>query len=136
GHGAANGANLVVREWRGAPDAVLEVAALDELHDDERRSRLGLFADVVDRDDVRMAQPGRRARFTSESLEEFGFVGKLRVEGFHRDVGVGKPALCFQDYGHATTSDFSDEPIAPAEHAVGALQAHRRPTSSSGSSST
>ena len=45
----ANGPNLVVGQRRGLANAVLQIAAVDQLHDDERRLRLGVFADVVDR---------------------------------------------------------------------------------------
>ena len=69
-----------------------------------------------------MAQPRRGARFASEALEEFGIVGELGVQQFDRDVAIEQRVLRLPDHGHAAASDLANQPIAPAEDAVGARE--------------
>ena len=80
-------------------------------------------------------QPGRGTRFASEPLEEFGVDGKLRVEQFDGHAAVEQAVVRLPDDGHAAPRDLADQAIAAAQDAVGALQAHSRPPSSTGSSS-
>src|SRR5258708_7702082 len=134
GERGAESANLVVGQRRGALNAFLQVAAIDQLHDDERRARFGVLAHVEDGDDVRVAQAGSSARLTPKALEEFRVFGKLRVEQLDRDGSVEQRVLGLPDRAHATAGNLLDQPIAAAEHPPGALDAQSEPTSSGSTS--
>src|SRR5690349_21257750 len=125
----ADGTNLAVRERRGRPDTVLEVAAFHQLHDDVRRP--SVFSDVVDGDDIRMAQPGGSTCFAPESFEKLGVARKLRVQQFDRHRTVQQRVFGAPHRGHAASGDFAQQSIAPAQDALGI--GHKRVTSSSGS---
>ena len=58
-----------------ARDALREILALDELHDERQRVRR--FFEAVDLCDVWMIQRGERPRFTFEAGDAFRIRGKL-----------------------------------------------------------
>src|SRR5712691_8724115 len=134
GKGGAQCANLVVGQWRGALNAVLQVAAIDQFHDDERRTRFGVLAHVEDGDDVRVAQAGGGARLTPKALEEFRVFGKLRVEQLDGDGSVEEGVFGFPDRAHPAPGNLADQPVAAAEHPPGALDGQSEPTSSGSTS--
>src|SRR5437763_1221922 len=123
--------NFVIGERRRALDVVLQVATLDQLHDDERRARFGVLADVINGDDVRVTQARGRARLTSEAFEKFWLIGELRVEHLDSNMSVEQRVVRLPNSPHAASGDLADEPVATTEHAP----AHSRPTSSTGASS-
>ena len=49
-------------------EAILELAAVDELHRDEPRAVV--LVEIVDRDDVRMIEPARRLRFAAKARDD------------------------------------------------------------------
>src|SRR5229473_2724186 len=134
GNGGAQCANLVVGQWRGALNAVLQVAAIDQFHDDERRTRFGVLAHVEDGEDVRVAEAGGGARLTPKPLEEFRVFGKLRVKQLDGDGSVEQRVFGLPDRAHATAGNLANQPIAAAKHAPGALDAQSEPTSSGSAS--
>src|SRR5260370_29526247 len=131
---AAPRARISLSGRRGARNALLQVAASDELHDDERRARFGVLAHVEDGNDVRVAQAGGRARLTPKALEEFRVFGKLRMEQLDGDGSVEQRVLGLPDHAHATAGNLADQPIAAAEHPPGALDAQSEPPSSGSTS--
>ena len=52
-----------------------------------------------------MAELRRRARFASESFEEFGIGGELGVQQLERDVPIEQRVLGFPDHCHAAAGD-------------------------------
>ena len=128
-------ADFAIGKRRRATDEVLQVAALDELHDDVGRTRFGVLADVIDRNDVWVAQTRRGASFTPEALEELGIIGVLWMEQLDRDASIQQGVVRLPDRGHATAGDLAEQLVATSEHALGAWQAHNRLTSSSASAS-
>ena len=133
GQSRADRTDLTVRERRGATDAVLQVATLDQLHDDERRARFRVLADVVDRHDVRMAQARRGTRLASKALEGLGIACVLRVQQLDGYAPIQQRILRLPDGRHPAPRDLADQTVAPAEHALAASRAHKRLTSSSAS---
>src|SRR6185436_3229192 len=74
------------RRQRALVDHRAEVGALDVLHHDVRRVRIG--ADFVDGDDVRVVQRRRRARFVGEARERVAVRRYLRREHLDRDAAA------------------------------------------------
>ena len=73
-------------------------AAVDVLHDDE--VRVGVFAPVVDRDDVRVAQLGGVLRLATEAFDEAGVDRKLRKQHFERHGPIEQGVLGQVDVSH------------------------------------
>ncbi len=72
------------RERRLLGDELLEVLPLDVLHRDERGVRLGVLADVVHRDDVRVGQDPRGLGFAEEPLLELSLLDVVLAHGADR----------------------------------------------------
>jgi hypothetical protein len=85
-----------------AVQVVLEVIALDELHD--QKSDVAVAVGVIDADDVGMLQPCGRTRLGAKARFVFGggFLGQvLDLDGLdgHAPVQVGIPALINDAHG-------------------------------------
>ncbi len=87
----------------GFRDAVLERAALHELHGEEVRALV--LADVVDRDDVRMVQGRGGARFGLETAYELGVRGEACAEDFDGDAAVEARLYGEVDLAHSAATD-------------------------------
>ena len=68
-----------------------QVGAVDEVHDDEVRAPGGT-TEPLRPDDVRMMQPGDRARLADESPDDPGMLQEGFPEEFHGDVAA-RPVL-------------------------------------------
>ena len=91
-------------------DQLLQRAALDVLHHDVVRA-VGDAA-VVDRDDVRVREPGGVRRLAAEALDELLVVRVPLVEDLHRDVAAELLVLGEPDVGHAARAELALEPVA------------------------
>jgi hypothetical protein len=92
--------------------------AFEEFHAEELLAVV--FADLVDRDDVRVVQVGRRLGFGLEALE-FGFGGELAgANHLQRDDAVEGPVARLIDDPHAAAGDgfqqFVVAEAAPLQH--------------------
>ena len=108
----------LARRQRAAPAQDRgEVLPVDQLHDDVRAA--GVLAEVVDRDDVGVAERGGRLGLLPEARREVGVAQVLRTEQLERDVatelGIGgavdgrHPAAAQQlDQAVAATQGLSD----------------------------
>ena len=86
----------------GAQD-VGERAAVDVLHGDEVGA--GVLAPVVDADDVRVAEVGRRLRLAPEALDEVGVDGELGEQHLDGDLAVEQAVAPEEHVGHAAAPD-------------------------------
>src|SRR6185437_15864073 len=107
----ARGIRRRKRALRAQPFA--ERLALDIAHDEEDEA--ADLADAVNRHDVRMRQPGGRARFAEESLARLGADGEMRREDFDGDVAVELYVAREIDDSHAAAAELSFERILAGE---------------------
>ena len=107
------------------PDELFERASLHVLHDDEVRAvRL---TSVVDRDDVRMREPGGMRRLAAEALDELLVVRVAVVQDLDRDAPAQLLVLREVDVGHAAAAELACDPVAAGEEGSGegVLDGHR-----------
>ena len=90
--------------------------AVDELHDDEVGA--GVLAPVEDRDDVRVAQLGRRLGLSAEALDEGRIDAQLGEEDLERHRPVEQLVVGPVDLGHAATGDQVRQLVATREDAL------------------
>ena len=85
---------------------LLEVPALDVLHRDVDQPRLGVLADVVDRDDTGMVEAARGLRLADEALSEFvGVVGvEIDSHGFQRHPAIDDRVPRPVDHAHGAST--------------------------------
>ena len=76
-----------------------EIHAIDELH--EQVEEAAAFAEVVDADDVRVAELCEGAGFAGEALGKAGLRGERGREDFQSDEPVELWLPCFEDDAHA-----------------------------------
>ena len=76
----------VIKPDRATRDALRQVLALDEFHD-QRTNTIGFF-ETVDRGDVRMVQRRERLRFAREPGEPVGIVRKRVRKDFECDIAI------------------------------------------------
>ena len=85
-------------------DLLLERAAREVLHDDERA--LAVLADVVDRDDVRIArEPGHGERLAREALAHRRVLGVALRENLHGHGAAERRVRRPEDLAHAAPPD-------------------------------
>src|SRR4051794_22383949 len=84
-------------------DERLQVLAVDVLEDDELLTVL--LAAIDHRDDVRVRQPGDRARLAAEPLDVLAVVRVLRVQHLQRDLAVKQRVVRAVHAGHAAGAD-------------------------------
>ena len=90
-----------------------EVAAVDQLHDDERVARV--HAVVEDVDDVRMVQRGGGLRLLAEARHEGGVAAVLGAQHLDRDVAAELGVVGPVDGRHAALAEQLDQAVAAAE---------------------
>ncbi len=95
---------------------LLEGAALQVLHRDVVGA-LGLAA-VVDRDDVRMRQPGRVLRLAAEALDELLVLRVAVVEHLQRHAAAQLLVLGEVDVRHPAGAQLADHLVAAVENLV------------------
>jgi len=93
--------HLLQRKWL-APDTVLKRYAIQELHDYE--SKTVLFADVVNRADVRMIECGGGFCFPPEAFECSAVVGKILRKEFQRNKTAQRDVFGLVDHAHTTAT--------------------------------
>ena len=91
-------------------DPVLEGLARHVFEDDVGVA--GVLARVDHLDDVRMREPGYRARLAPETLELVGLVGYLAVQDLDRDLAVESLVDAEVDGRHAAAAELRLEPVA------------------------
>ena len=97
-------------------DQLLQRAAVEVLHRDVVRP-LRLAA-VVDRDDVRLREPGRVLRLAAEALDELLVGGVAVVEDLDRDAAAELLILREVDVRHPTRAELADDLVAAVEERV------------------
>ena len=107
-------------------EQLLERAPLEVLHRDVVGA-LGLAA-VVDRDDVRVREPGGVLRLAAEALDELLVAGVPVVEDLDRDAPAELLVFGEIDVRHAARAELPDDQVAPVEEPVdeGIARGHRR----------
>ena len=93
-----------------------EVAAVDQLHDDERVARL--HAVVEDVDDVRMAQRGGRLRLLAEAGDERRVAAVLGAQNLDRHVAAQLRVVAAKDGRHAALAEQLDQAVAAGRGSV------------------
>ena len=101
-----------------AGDQVLERAAVEILHGDERMAVL--LRDFVNRADVGMIQRGSGSRFATEPFKRLRVAGDVLGKEFQRNEAAELVVLGFVDDAHTSTAEFLDHSI------VGDGEADRR----------
>jgi hypothetical protein len=98
--------------WQGAllVDELFEGEAFEVLHDDKVGAVV--VTDVVDDDDIGMAELGSRAGLSLEALDELLVEGELGREDLDGHVAIEGRLEGAVDHGHAPTSQLFDDLIA------------------------
>ncbi len=89
-------------------ESLRERLAADELHRDEVQA--GVAVDLVDRDDVRMVEGGRRLGFAGEAFAAEG-VGEPFGEDLQGDVAIEAGVAGAPDDAHAAFSGLFDDQV-------------------------
>ena len=90
-----------------------EVLPVDQLHDDVRAARV--LAEVVDGDDVGVAERGRRLGLRAETRREIGIAQVLRTEQLERDVATELGIGGAVDGRHPAAAQQLDQAVAAAQ---------------------
>jgi hypothetical protein len=88
----------------------IEGLALDELHGIEEHSPV--LADLEDRDDIGVVQPGRGPCLAAEPLLAAGVLADGGGEDFQRDVPAQGELLGLVDDPHAAPADLAEDAVA------------------------
>ena len=102
---------------------LLEIRAIDQLHDDVIAARLRVDARVVDGHDVRVVERGRVARLAPESIHELRVFGKARAQDLDRDIAVEEFVMRKVHDRHPALADHLEQPVAASENALGQYHA-------------
>ena len=100
------------KDGRACPDPGRQVAALDELRDDEAQAVLGA-AHVEDRHDVGVVQAGQDAGFGEVRLELLGLGDAFRVRHLDGDRAVEFIVMGQIDPPEPALTEPTDDPVAP-----------------------
>ena len=92
--------HLLDRQPADAAQALVQILAFEELHDDERRP-IVVAIEVGDLDDVRVAQRRDRARLVLEALVDIGVGGGLAVQDLDGEQAPGAHVPCRIHRSHA-----------------------------------
>ena len=76
------------------------------------------FADAMDRDDVRMREPGGRARLAQESLARLGGAREVRRQHLDGDVAVELHVAREVDDAHAAAAELALEGVLAGERGL------------------
>src|SRR5579871_2809217 len=96
--------------------------AVDQLH---RVKRLpAVFADVEERDDVRMTERCKRPRLLQEPCPHLGVLAEMRQQGFERDLALELRIPGAVDRGKAALAQHPAQ-LIPAETAIAAVHSGR-----------
>jgi hypothetical protein len=110
------------RQWCRRPDDLAQGAAFQQVHDDV--VEIVLLGDVVDQDDVGVAQPGRDHRLAPEPLDDVRLVRQVRAQDFDGPGLLQRLVHTPVDGAHAAAAEPGDQLIMsqdPSEHLI-----HRR----------
>src|SRR5205085_11733542 len=94
------------RLFGGKPARALdlaEVGSIHELHDEVME--FSSLAEIVDRYDVRMHEPGQRPCFTVDSFGKSGGAGHTRRQDFQGDEAIQSALAGLIDRAHAAFAD-------------------------------
>src|SRR6185436_18833976 len=86
-----------------------QAAAVDVLHHNVELP--GLLSDLVDRDRVRMIEPGRKARLADETLDLFRRARLLETQLLDRDVALERRILRQPDDAHPALTELAAEDV-------------------------
>ncbi len=90
-------------------DAVLQRAALQKFHRDERTAFK--FADVVNRADPRMVQRGCRARFAAETFDGLGVLRNIVGQKLQRHIAAQPRILGLVHHAHSAAAELFDDAV-------------------------
>ena len=94
----------------GLLQEILERRPAQQLHHDEET--VAVFADVEDRDDVRMGQAGGRLRLPVEPRPDVGIVVEIGRQDLERDVAAHRFVMRAVDDAHGAAADPLDDLVA------------------------
>jgi hypothetical protein len=106
------GDRLGHRQRAGPADELLQRLAVDVLEDDERMT--GVLAGVDHGHQMRVGEPGDRARLTAEALQLHGVVVHRLVKDLHRHPALERLVEGSVDRRHPAGADALLEPVALA----------------------
>jgi hypothetical protein len=100
-------------------DEIFQRAALDQLHGDEVHARGidGCFADLMDGDDVGMAERGRGLRFLNESTHALVVLDELWRQNLQRDRPIERYIPREVDLPHTACAQERHDPETPDDGA-------------------
>ena len=98
-----------VDRQRLAVDTVLQRLPLEKLHREEGAAVV--FANVVDRADIRMIEGRGGASLPPEPLQHGQLSGDLVRQKFERHKAPQAGVLSFVDHPHPATADFFEHPV-------------------------
>ena len=117
-------AQRLVERQGTVPETLLKRFALEQLHHQE--IRLVLAADIEERADVRVRQPGDRPRLLLEPLAGFGRRGPMRGQDLDRDRAIEAGVACLVDLTHAPRSERREDLVRPEALTGGQAHGFRR----------
>ncbi len=101
------------RQGTPAGEHIVEIAAIDEFHDEIGAVGLGVGdARVIDRGCPWMADGGHQLRFPPETSGPLGVRLEIRVGDLHRDTAFEVAIESLENLSHATGADLTDEVVA------------------------
>ncbi len=110
------------------PDAAYALTSalgIDELH--HHVARAAVFADVVDGDDVGVAEPAGDLGFAHEALDGVGAIQERLGQELHSDRALQGQVLGFVDGGHAAAANAAQDAVLaenpPDANVIDRLQA-------------
>ena len=90
-------------------DDQVQALALDELHGIE--ADIAVLADLEDRHDVGVVQPGRGAGLAAEPLLDQPVAGHLPRQDLQRHPAAQRDLLGLVDHAHAAPADLAEDPV-------------------------
>jgi hypothetical protein len=118
---AASSASAICRDGqrfvggdRSACEALREVLAVDELHD--QRANAVTLLEAVDLGDGRMVERRKRVRFASEPHQSVGIRGKRGGQNLDGDVAVQAGIAGPEHFAHAARADSGNDLVRPDTH--------------------
>jgi hypothetical protein len=116
------------RQRSAAGQELRERPPFDELHHDVLP--VAVCAGVVDADDVRLVQAGRRLGLAPEPSHEAGVARELREQDLDRDRPAEDRVEASVDLGHPALADPSLDAVAVADHGIAHVGTVTSPASS------
>src|SRR4051812_24433440 len=104
------------REFSAATRIFVQVLTLDVFHGDEAKA--GVFAEVVDANDILVGDLSCNDDLLLEALQHFRACGQISANGFDSDGATQFAIFCFVDRSHPTLPKKLKDLVAIGDHAA------------------